>query len=158
MMYEAIQRNEVEKHNKQEMLNRCEERRVEFDKYEEKSRYVKFGEIFLVVCGFIAFFMIISFQYFAYFLYNYQSFATVIAFLVIMFTYYLRDFIEEKNKEELNGLIKNAEERKNEAIEFYEESKQQALVEKAKTLIDQIEKYDELKTKIEELKTDGIIE
>lgn len=155
MMDESIVRNEVEKQNKQEMLNRCEERKLEFDEYEKRNRYVKVAEISLVVCGFIAFFMIISFQYFTHILYNYQSFATVVAFLVIMFTYYLRDFIEEKKKEELDGLIQNAEERKKEAREIYEDSKKQALLEKSKTLIEQIEKYDQLKSKIVELKTDG---
>lgn len=152
MMDTAIAEFEKENEKVQESIKECYDVNSEIDKHEKRNTSIKIVEIILVICGFVAFFMLISFQYLVDFLYNYQSFATVIAFLVIMLTYFLRDVIEEKNRQEFDDMIKKAEEKKEEVKERNDKSKQKALIEKAKLLVESIEKGEQLKTKLKELK------
>ena len=135
----------------QESLKYCHDRALKIDDFKRKDRNIRKLEIALVVIGFVVFFALITFQYLVDLLYDYQSFATVIAFFVIMLTYFLRDYIEERDKMELDDMIKKAEVIKDEAKKRNEKSKQRSLVEESKKLVKAIEKYEKTKSEVEVL-------
>ena len=97
------------------------------------------------ILGFIVFFMIIAFDYFVFVITPYQAIVTIIAFVIIMFTYYRKDVYEEKWKQDLSELKKRAEEVKQGAIKSNERAKQRNIEETLKKFRERKKQKSQLK-------------
>lgn len=135
LLQDLLETNVQRKQEAKAKLIQCQNNEGNFDKAKKKIDRMQVSEILLVILGFVTFFMMISFPYLVELLINYQSFATVIAFLVIMFTYYLRDVIEEKYKRDLEELLDLAEKKKLEAKKQYDDALQRGWLKKIKLFI-----------------------
>lgn len=114
----------------------------------KRSQYTYIVEMIFAVLGFIVFFTIIAFDYFALVITPYQSFITIFAFATIMCTYYHKDLYEEKWEQELAQTKELAEKIKQEAIDANEETKQL-------NIEDALKKFREIKEQKHQPKTGG---
>lgn len=102
-------------------------------------------DIALITLGFIVFFVLITFKLIATFLADYQAHATIIAFIVIMLNYFLRDIIDENIKEEVEEILAKTDELKSTIHKTEEEIKKMPLLDKANKLIEQLEDLEKKK-------------
>lgn len=110
----------LEKDNKSK--EKIEQANADDDKYCEyieklSNRKYDVVSLVLTVLGFVSFFSVIVFEYVSDTLSSFQSYFTLVAFLVIMFTYYSKDIIENRTKAEMNELIEKLERHKKEQEE-----------------------------------------
>ena len=82
----------------------------------------------LLIMGFVSFFMIIKYKWFVDLLFYHQSFATTLAFLIIMLTYYLRDILDERVKNDVNKILEENAANQNKAKELLEKSKDTSII------------------------------
>jgi len=117
------------------------------DKENLRISFFRIIDIILITIGFVVFFALITFDGLSTLLTNYQSYATIIAFVVIMLNYFCRDIIDEHTKNQADRILAKAEKEKNTVIELEEEIKKTPLLDRANQLIEQIEELDKLKEK-----------
>lgn len=115
-----------------EMLQADEEEEPELERAETILEKIKGGivravkdrktfevaEAVLMTLGFLSFFIIIVFDYVVSLLVNYQSLATILAFIVIMCNYFSKDVTEVKFKEKLENITRQTEHNKKELAEL----------------------------------------
>lgn len=116
----------------------------DIEKEEKKIRIFEVVESVFMIFGFVLFFSIIAFDWLFFSLTNYQTLATIIAFIAIMFNYYAKDVIEEKPKAVFDTLIKKAEANKLEIEKISQGFKEINLSETVDAFIKTIEKTDKL--------------
>lgn len=115
------------------------------DKERSKVSGFRMIDIVLITFGFIVFFVLTTFDKISNFLAGYQSYATIIAFIVIMLNYFLRDIVDEHTKEKAEEILVKAERHKNAIREAEEELKKTPLLDEANELIERIEKLNNAK-------------
>lgn len=96
-------------------------------------------EIFLVTLGFVVFFILLSFDYFANILEPYQSIATVLAFIIIMLNYFLRDILDDITKHKIEEILSRVECQKAEVAQIKESAKGTPELDIFKTLVKKME-------------------
>ena len=125
------------------------------DKERKKVARIKTAEITFVTVGFVSFFALIAFDWLLNTLTPYQSIATVVAFVVIMLNYYLRDLLEEKAKSDIEETLAKIQKEKEEVEEILKEAEKTPLLDKTKELVENILRLEELKKQNEELKAEA---
>lgn len=118
-------------------------------KEKEKSKRFEKAELYLMIWGFVLFFSIIVFDYFVCILTKYQTWATIIAFVVIMYNYYAKDVIEENQKIVLEGLTQKTTNNKLEMEKLVRELQELNLSDQVDSLIEAIEKKEKEKLILE---------
>lgn len=130
------------KEESQQRLAELEEGKNEIEKHLKPVNVMKTIELVLITLGFIVFFMIIVFEKIDNILIAYQDFATIIAFIIIMLNYFLKDVIETNLKQELDDMTRKAQINKENMTKIDEEFKQTNLYGRVKALIGRIQKLD----------------
>lgn len=124
------------------------------NKERRKITVFRIIDIALITIGFIVFFVLITFKRIASFLGDYQSHATIIAFVVIMLNYFLRDVIDEHIKAEVDEILEKTEVQKNDIRKTEEEMKKTPLLDRANEMIEHLKKLEKTK----EVLIDGKVE
>ena len=81
----------------------------EIEKSIDRCKLWHMLEFAFMVTGFVLFFMVIVFNNIVGIITQHQTIVTIIAFLLIMLNYFLKECIEEHTKKELDKLLKKAE-------------------------------------------------
>lgn len=119
------------------------------EKEKKKSKRFEKAALYLMVWGFVLFFSIIVFDYFVCILTKYQTWATIVAFVVIMYNYYAKDVIEENQKMVLEGLTQKTMNNKFEMEKLVRELQELNLSDQVDSLIESIEKKEKEKLILE---------
>ena len=119
------------------------------NKARKKINKVSIVELVLVTAGFVVFFMLVTFDWLINLLTDYQSIATVLAFILIMLNYYLRDVLDEKTKREIEDILIGVEQQRKEAEEIKIEAQETPLLDKVLETIKEIQYLDELKEELD---------
>ena len=135
---ETIQKNIKIKQEFNDSIKELQNQIVDIDKDKSKNRIFLIAENICTIIGFVFFFMIIAFDYFVLALTSIQTYATIIAFLVIMLNYYLKDVIEVDAKETLEALSNKAEENKAKLADLSAKFKSINLLNRAEGLVNTI--------------------
>lgn len=114
-------------------------------KARKKLKAVNNIEITMMVLGFVIFFSLLSFDRILNLLIPFQSIATVLAFILIILTYYLRDVLEEKSKQEIDEILEETKKAKEIAEEILKKATETPLLDKAKELVEKIQQLEERK-------------
>ena len=144
---ENIQASEKNKSKAEDLNKKMQEMK------NRKIRKFKKAETAIIVLGFVSFFVISAFDYLYALLLNVESEITVIAFGVIMVTYFLKDVFENRHKKELEkalGSLKESEGLLERAMQSVTERKRKKEI---KTLIDTLETEKALAFALEKLKS-----
>lgn len=96
-------------------------------------------EVILAIYGFISFFILIAFDQVMIYCQPYSSVITVIAFLIIVLTYYLRDRLDESVKRTKESVSKYISEQERHISELNSNLEVFPILDAAKKLIDKIE-------------------
>lgn len=121
------------------------------EKEKESNKKYDVVSSVLMVLGFVSFFSVIVFDYFADWFSSTQSFLTVIAFIIIMFTYYSKDVIQSNTKAKLNELTEKLEHNKKKQEEIILEYKNLNLVNTIDQFIEKFKEQDETSNILEEI-------
>jgi len=119
-------------------VNKCvdevEKLRIKADKVIRRGKIYHFIEMVLASLGFLAFFILNSFEKIVAVVKPYEATITVTAFIVIMMCYYLRDTIEEKVKKKCGEMRVDIETRQCEIEELQKDDRGKKLWESAHNL------------------------
>lgn len=97
------------------------------------DRYEKI-EVILAVLGFLVFFALITFDCLTNILSAISSLATVFAFIIIMLNYFLREFLEDKAKQDIADINAHMEQEKENIKEIEEKKKMTDALEHARNV------------------------
>ena len=113
-----------EKTSIQDTLTTLTSMNPKIEKGLKRVKLIVKGETILAVLGFIVFFMIVSFDYFVSIIAPSQSFITILAFAIIMYTYYRKEIDEEKWEHQLAKMTEIVERLKSNAQNDNEKAKE----------------------------------
>ena len=133
-----LQINEDRENEVQDANQRCEEIQKELDKEKRKLHIIKKMEILFATIGFIFFFSLVSFNRVLDFFYPYQEITTVLTFVIIMLTYFLRDIFEEKAKQQIDEISMHIDDGNKKISELSDKAKQTLLLDKIKILVERL--------------------
>lgn len=102
-----------------------------------KYRYV---ELILAILGFLVFFILTCFDALVKWITPYEAVITVLAFVIIMLCYYLRDTVDEKVNREFEELKAEHEARKHELDNMTDVESSKELLDSAKDLVERFTK------------------
>ena len=109
-------------------------------KARKKLKAVNNIEITMMVLGFLIFFSLLSFDWILNLLIPFQSIATVLAFILIILTYFLRDVLEEKAKQKINEILEETKKAQEKTEEILKKATETPILDKVKELVKEIKK------------------
>lgn len=119
----------------------------------QKINKLKKAETAVIVFGFVAFFVIATFDGLYTLLLNVESSVTVIAFCVIMVTYFLKDIFVSKKKKELEGVLSDLAESEEVLAKMMEDVTKRKITKEVKELIGSLETQKALECALEKIKS-----
>lgn len=99
-------------------------------------------EASLMTIGFVLFFSLIAFDWLLSILSPHQELATVLAFIVIMLNYYLREILEEKTENVVNEMLTEIDSRRKNVEDLRGSFEETPMFDIVKKFVDELEQED----------------
>ncbi len=110
------------------------------EKYVKSLKKYHTVELVFACIGFLVFFALTVFDILIEIIAPYEAAITVLAFMIVVLCYYLRDTVEEKKKRECSALAAETKARNQECVDAKDVESSKLLLEKMRGLVDRITK------------------
>ena len=122
------------------IANDFDELKSTSENYVRKIKRYRYVELILATLGFLVFFILTCFDDLVKWISPYEAVITVLAFVIIMLCYYLRDTVDEKVKREFEELKAEHETRKHELDDMTDLESSKEMLDSVKDLVERFKK------------------